>query len=98
MLIQDHTNGALECILFQDELIILVKALEALDEEGFDERYTRADEPILRGLRSTLEMVTHTCAIINRTANDPNEIKRVFRQTRKEFGVYSISEEDEAPA
>jgi hypothetical protein len=94
MMVHDYTLGALDCVLLPDEITLLVKALEALDACGYDENYNQAEEPILRGLRSTLEMAAHACAIVNRTQNSPAEITEVYRRTRAEFGFYTTEENE----
>ena len=97
MLINDHTNGVLECTLFSDDLTLLVQALNAYGEDYHPEIAKAGKVDRLEGLRSLFELAAHTCALVNRAAK-PDQVRKCNAEVRRDFGFYTIKNEEKDAA
>jgi hypothetical protein len=96
MLIQDHTNGALDCTLFSDDLILLVQALNSYGEDCHPEIKKAGKVDRLEGMRTAFELAAHTCALVNDTSATPAQVRKCNADVRRAFGFYTINEKEAA--
>jgi hypothetical protein len=98
MLINDHTNGALDCTLFIDDLTLLVQALNAYGEDCHLEIAKAGKVEHLEGLRTVFKLAAHTCALVNKTSATPEQVRKCRREVRRDFGFYVIENEGKEAA
>jgi hypothetical protein len=96
MMINDHTNGALDCTLFSDDLILLVQALNSYGEDYHPEIKKAGKVDRLEGMRTAFELAAHTCALVNDTSATPAQVRKCNAEVRRAFGFYTVSEKETA--
>jgi hypothetical protein len=96
MYVKTHTDGALECVLFADDLTLLVQALKAYEEENHPEIKAAGQCGALDSLRNSFELGAHLIALVNDSAATPDQVRKIAREVRRDFGFYTINEGKEA--
>jgi hypothetical protein len=90
MYVKTHTGGALECVLFADDLVLLVQALKAYEEENYPEIKAAGQCGALDSLRNSFELGAHLIALVNDSEATPAQINKCFDEVRRDFGFYTI--------
>jgi hypothetical protein len=94
MYVENHTNGALECVLFADDLILLVRALNAYAEDHHTEIDARGNVPAVEGLRQQFELGAHLVELVNGSPLPTEQVKACFQTVRRDFGFYTTEENE----
>ena len=94
MYTKNHTDGALECVLFADDLTLLVQALNAYGELCHPEIKAAGQCGALDSLRNSFELGAHLIALVNKSAATPAQIREIDREVRRDFGFYTINDEE----
>jgi hypothetical protein len=98
MYTKNHTDGALECVLFADDLTLLVQALKAYEEDYHPEIKAAGQCGALDSLRNSFELGAHLIALVNDSAASPEQVRKINREVRRDFGFYTINEEGKEAA
>jgi hypothetical protein len=92
MLAVNHTENALECVLFQNEIEALVKALHNYGELCHEEIKAAGDVEVVESLETALELAAHAVALAD--AADIRKVRQARLDVRKRLGFYSIPKEE----
>lgn len=87
MLINDHTDGALCCTLFSDDLTVLVQALNAYGELCHPEIKAAGQVAAVEGFKELFELGAHLVALVNKTS--PEQVRECHSTVRRGFGFYT---------
>jgi hypothetical protein len=98
MYVTNHTDGALECVLFSDDLILLVRALNAYAEDYHTEINAGGHVPAVEGMRQQFELGAHLIALVNDSAALPDQVQKINADVRREFGFYTENNEGKEAA
>ncbi len=88
MYVKNHTDGALECVLFSADLILLVQALNAYAEEHHVEINAEGNVPALEGLRSQFELGAHLVELVIGSPLSTVAVQTCYDEVRKDLGFY----------
>ncbi|MBN2684988.1 MAG: hypothetical protein JXR40_06890 [Pontiellaceae bacterium] len=93
MMVNNHVDGALECVLYPTEIEALVKALNAYEELSYAEFRGTPTEHAVDSLRTALELAAHAVALAQ--VADLHEVLKTSNNVRRRLG-YSTNEKEVA--